>query len=92
MSYEQTKPCNLPTLIGTLRHHTSAETHRVASARACCNEQIDVLYRERDSPDEISNVWLLDLHLLPSCSLFSGGYCAGLIKSKTMLGGCLDEV
>ncbi len=49
------------------------------------------LNREGDCHDEISNVWLLDLHLLPSRSLVCGGYCACLIESKTMLSGCLEE-
>lgn len=46
---------------------------------------------EGGSHDEISNVRLLDLHLLPSRSLVCGGYCEGLTVSNTMLSGRLDE-
>lgn len=47
--------------------------------------------RKGGSHDEISNVRLLDLHLLVSRSILCGGYCASLIESNTMLSGCLDE-
>lgn len=43
-----------------------------------------------DSRDEISNIWLLDLHLFASRSLVCGMYCAGLIESNSVLSGCLD--
>lgn len=46
---------------------------------------------KRGSHDEISNIRLLDLHLLLSRSLVCGGYCAGLIESNATLSGCLDE-
>lgn len=48
-------------------------------------------YGKGGSRGEISNVWLLDLHLLPSRSLVCGGYCADLIERNAMLSGCLDE-
>lgn len=41
---------NLSALISMLQHHTSVVTRRTVSARAGCNETIDVLYQERRQP------------------------------------------